>query len=722
VTARSRERGSHAGRPRGHIVPFPPLGLGPQTPVKPVGGDGVSDPVLPRLPDAPEGPGGPVPPGGPSVQQPSPNPAPAPSRPPRSRGSRHRKQSTRKGWLSRKQKLAAVLALVVAAFCFGFANGFGSEASAEPAVQAFLFDWQQGQYAQAAALTDGSAGQVTAELAAAYTDVDATNAFFALKSVTQHGSTAVATFQATVDLAQSGEQWTYTGRFLVTSSGGQWTIHWTPSDINPSLAAGDRLAAVTTFPQRAPITDMNGQPLVTESADYQVGVYPGRLTNEAATAAKFSAATGLDQQQVLGQIQAAPPASFLSLLTLQAGTQAGSFTAEWPKLAKVPGLGYVRQTQRLFDSLEPDTVGQVGTEDSPLLRAEGAAYQPGMTVGQSGLEQTYQDALVGTPTTSIVVVNSAGHTVATLWDAPGHPGTTLQTTLSSTDQRAATTALAAQSGSGEIVAVDAGTGDIRVLASHQNGSMALPDGGSTLTGKVAPGMSFSIVSAAALLSARVAENQPLPCQPTATVGGVTFSYQASGPSTATFASDFATGCGTAFATLSRTLTPSQLTAVERGFGIGSTWHLQVPAFSGSAATASGAAEMAAQAIGQSGVLMSPLGMAMVAAEVDSGVGRAPELIAGQPSATTQAPMSAAGLVELRQLMRLAVKSGAAHAADLPGADVYGQAGMVKTGANAYLSWFVGYRGDLAVAAIETGTTANQAAAALAGDFLKSVAR
>ena len=261
-----------------------------------------------------------MPPGGPSVQQPSPNAAP-PSRPPRSGGSRHRKQTARKSWLSRKQKMAAVLALVVAAFGFGLTDGFGSEASAEPAVQAFLLDWQQGRYAQAAALTDGGAGQVTAELAAAYTDVDATDAFFALKSITQHGSTAVAEFQATVDLAQSGQQWTYTGRFLVTSSGGQWTIHWTPSVINPSLAAGDRLAAVTTFPQRAQITDMNGQPLVTESADYQIGVYPDRLADEAATAAKFSAATGLDEQQVLGQIQAAPPGSFLSLLTLQAGSQ-----------------------------------------------------------------------------------------------------------------------------------------------------------------------------------------------------------------------------------------------------------------------------------------------------------------------------------------------------------------------------------------------------------------
>jgi membrane peptidoglycan carboxypeptidase len=111
---------------------------------------------------------------------------------------------------------------------------------------------------------------------------------------------------------------------------------------------------------------------------------------------------------------------------------------------------------------------------------------------------------------------------------------------------------------------------------------------------------------------------------------------------------------------------------------------------------------------------------MVAAEVDSGVGLSPKLIQSDPADTSQAPMSATSLGQLRQLMRLAVKSGAAHPADLPGGGVYGQAGVVKTGANAYLSWFVGYKGDLAVAAIETGTTASQAAAALAGDFLKTV--
>jgi cell division protein FtsI/penicillin-binding protein 2 len=695
VTARSRERGSHAGRPRGYVLPSPvPPGPGPQAPVRPGGGSANGASV-----------------GGPSIGGPSIGGAV------RVGGSRHRKVPESKARLSGKQKMAAMLAVVVVALSVGFADGFGGEDSAEPTVQAFLLNWQQGKYGQAAALTDGARGKVAAELAAAYTDLDATNAFLAMGPVQQHGDTAVAEYKATVDLAQPGQQWTYTGRFQLTKQGGHWIVDWAPAVINPSLAAGDRLAVVTELPPRAQVENSGGGSLLTQSAGYLIGVYPGRLKNAAATAAKFSRLTGLNPQQVLGQIQAAPPGEFLPLLTLERDR----FSALWPKAAaKVPGISYKHRPERLFGSVAPEVVGGIGTEDSEQLRAAGAAYQPGMTVGLTGLEQTYQDELTGTPTTSVVVVNPAGHTVATLWNSPGRAGIPVQTTLNSKDQAAAQTALAAQPGSGEVVAMDARTGAIRVLASRDRPDPSLPSGGA-LNGQVAPGMAFSIVSAAALLTAGVSENQLMPCEPVPTDGGVTFAYQPTTSATATFASDFATGCGTAFASMAKTLSPSQLTAAEHAFGIGGSWHLRVPAFSGSASVVSGQTDVAAEATGQSGVLMSPLGMAMVAAEVASGVGRAPFLVAGDSPATWQAPLSATALDELRQLMRSAVSKGSAHAAEVSGTKVYGQAGVVKTGKNAYLSWFVGYRGNLAVAAIETGTTASQAAAAaLAGAFLKIV--
>jgi hypothetical protein len=134
---------------------------------------------------------------------------------------------------------------------------------------------------------------------------------------------------------------------------------------------------------------------------------------------------------------------------------------------------------------------------------------------------------------------------------------------------------------------------------------------------------------------------------------------------------------------------------------------------------SGEADVASQATGAGGVLVSPLGMATVAAEVAAGTGHSPVLLPTDSPATWQAPLSGTQLKELRQLMRLAVTSGSAHAADLPGTPVYGQAGVVLSG-NHFLSWFVGYRGQLAVAVLETGTSAAQAAAALAGAFLKAV--
>jgi cell division protein FtsI/penicillin-binding protein 2 len=614
--------------------------------------------------------------------------------------------------------MAATLVVVVGLLTIGFATGFGSEASAEPAAQAFLLDWEQGKYAQAAGLTIGDNRQVMTQLAAAYVDLDATDTFFAMQSVVQHGNSAVATFTATVDLAEGSHQWSYTGRFGLTKKGGQWFIDWSPSVIDPSLGPGDRLAVLTAFGPRAQVEDSAGQPLVVKSMDYHIGVYPGRLTDAAQTAAQFSQLTGLNSQQVLGQIRAAPPRGFLSLLTLDPD----SFHAIWPRLARVRGLSFERRAERLFDT-DDDTgtaglVGDVETEDSSELRDEGAAYQPGVTVGVSGLEQAYQSMLAGTPTTVVVVVDGAGRIVATLWRSPGLAGVPVRTTLDDRYQDAAASALAPQRDSAEIVAVDAQTGGILALASHEAGSVPLPRGG-VLSAKVRPGMAFSIVSAAALLGVGYDADSPLPCRDVATVGGQTFTYQPGRSTAATFASDFAAGCGTALATVSQDLDSAQLAAVEKDFGIGANWDLRLPAFSGSVSDISGAADLAAQATGTGGVLMSPLGMAMVAAEVDAGTGHAPVLIATDPAAAWQAPLSASKLIELRQLMRQAVESGSAHAADVSGSPVYGQAGVVQTGAHAWLSWFVGYRGSMAVAVLETGTGPAQAAASLAGAYLSA---
>jgi len=648
---------------------------------------------------------------------PGPAPAPAPAAPPRNGGHRKPAAPARRPLVPRKAKLAGALIGVAGVITAGFLTGFGKQGSPESTVQAFLLDWQQGNYQQAAAFTTGSRSVVAAQLSSAYSDLNSSATFLSLGPVRQHGDTASATFKATVDVDQGRHQWNYTGHLGLISKNGNWFVNWSPGVINPSLGPGDRLAVTASYPQRAPVTDSAGQSLVPETPAYHIGVIPGRLTSMAKTVRAFSGIAQLDPKQVLGEVRAAPPGQFLSLLTVDPAT----FKTLWPRLSAVPGVGGQVKKERLFVSGTTGAgalTGSVGTENSSALQAAGVAYEPGNTMGLGGLEQTYQDTLAGTPAASVVVVNSAGKELSTLWTAPAHAGTPVKTTLDSGDQAAATRALASRPNSGEIIAVDSGTGDIKALATH-DGPVPLPAGG-PLNTRIAPGMAFSIVSAAAMMNAGMQPGTPMPCNSSEAIGGQTFTYTGQ-KAPATLASDFARGCGTAFASMAAKLTPQQLAASEKAFGIGGDWDLPVQAFPGSAQSASAGAGLASQVTGTSGVLMSPLGMAAVAAEVDSGTGHAPVLVpGGSQAAPSQPPLSPEQLTGLRQMMRGAVLSGTAKTAGSPGAPVYGQAGVTRNGQHGFLSWFVGYRGTTAVAVLQAGNTPQQAAASLAGAFLSQV--
>ena len=228
------------------------------------------------------------------------------------------------------------------------------------------------------------------------------------------------------------------------------------------------------------------------------------------------------------------------------------------------------------------------------------------------------------------------------------------------------------------------------------------------------------MSAAALVEKKnVSPSTSIPCTTSFNVGGQTFTSEGTGEQRP-FSTAFAEGCGTAFAQLSERLTASEWTQVVREFGIGSDWPgLPVAAFSGSVPSTTGQANLAAQTIGQGNVRMSLLSMAMVAATVDAGRWHVPQVLQASDPPTAGAVLDADARNTVRGLMRGAVRSGAAaQAASRPGPQVYGQVGMVRTGSG-WTSLFVGYRGDIAIAAIETGKTPQLSAAALAGAFFSA---
>ena len=614
---------------------------------------------------------------------------------------------------SRRSKIVLAAVLAVGILVIGLATGFGSEPSAEPTAQAFLLNWQQQDYAAAGALTTAPPGTVAADLKGAFAQLDATQMLLSMGSISQHGATAHASFTVSVDLAGPGRVWTYQSRFGMRETGGSWKVEWAPSVVHPSLTQGERLAVLTKFPARASVLDAEGQPLQVPSTVYVLGVRPSRLADPAQTASKFAGLTGLDARQVLGQINSAPPAGFLTLASIDPTTYAKLRSG----LRRVPGLVVEQKAERLYQTEATGLVGSVGSEISPTLRADGTFYLPGTTIGLSGLEQAYQRELVGTPTTEVVAVTSAGATADVLTSWPGTPGTPVRTTIDAKVQGAALSALDGVSASGEIVAVQATTGQVLAVAQRQVADD--PAAPAAFDAKLVPGMAFTIVSAAALLGTNLTASTPITCANSFTVGGQTFTSDGTGE-VRPFSNAFANQCDTAFVGLSERLSASQLTQTVREFGIGADWsQLPVHAFSGSVPSAAGNdAALAAETIGRGNVRMSPLAMAMVAAVVDSGNWHTPIVTQGAPDPAGTA-LNSAAMSALRDLMRTTVRSGAGQAASLPGAPVYGQVGLVHTGST-WTSWFVGFRGNIAFTVIESGKTAQLSAAALAGAFLSAL--
>jgi hypothetical protein len=623
------------------------------------------------------------------------------------------------GLRSRPPLLRVIAAAVAVAFgAAGFAGGLFSSPSAEPTVQAFLLDWQQHSYAAAAALTDGRQPAVAAELRNAYRGLDAAAYYLGMGRITQHGGTAVASFSASVDLGQDGAPWNYQGHFTLHDTSGGWKIDWNPNVINPGLRWGLRLAMVSTTPRRKPLLDSASRPLQTPSTAFVAGVRPGRLSHPAVTARALGRVTGIDAAELLGWILAAPRGSFSELVVFKPR----QYSHLSRRLRRVPGLIIHRERLRLFSSIAPAVVGAVGTEASAALRDQGIAYRPGATVGLSGLQQAYQRDLAGTPTTEVVTETMTGRKIAVLKRWRGQDPQAVRTTINAQVQTAAMNAVASAQGSAAVVAVQASTGRILGVASRTAPHVPRV---SPLGGRYPPGGAFTIVSTGALLTSGMEADKPVRCTRVNDVGGRIFHNVPAEPNLGaepTFATDFAHSCMTAFSGLSERLTGHDLSAAAQGFGLGATWHLPLPSFSGSVVASGGFAQIAADTIGQGSVRASPLAMALVAGEAKTGEWHAPSLVStpGDTQPSRHAPLSAATLSTLRSLMRAAVRTGAAKEANLRGAPVFGQVGTVaiKSGKHhRWASWFVGYRGDVAFAVLAVTHTPGSSAVQIGTSFL-----
>jgi cell division protein FtsI/penicillin-binding protein 2 len=617
-----------------------------------------------------------------------------------------------------------VVAIVALAVAF-----HGGGTSPEPTVAQFLLDWERGQYQQAAALTSGSPAEVASELRSAYRQVNANSLTLRMLGIDQAGGRATASFRATVDLA-TGLQWKYAGSFQLRETGQNWRVVWSPSVIVPGLNAGERLALVNIPTGRQLINAASGQPLTVRSTAYEVGVYPAKLKGSDIRGTADQLANVLHQPQATAILLAGQMGSsltttkfFQELFTLTPA----EYHAAAKQLSAIPGVSVLRQTERLFESIAPDVVGQVGTETAPVLQEEGVPYRSGTTVGESGLQQTFQTRLTGSAGTALVILRDNGVAESFKLLQKGLTGKPVQTTIDYDAQLAANSAMNQASGSAALVAVQAGTGKILAVASHRAAGMPALD---PLAGEYAPGQAFTMVSAAMFLAdGGLKPSDPLPCPASNSVNGHNFYNQPAVPhmrQSTSFAKDFALGCSTALAGASQRMSGANLVKAAEEFGIGAKWSLPLSAgayFPGTVGQPTSEVGLAADTIGRGDVRVSPLAMALAAAVAQSGRFSSPSLVTGEPDpkAAVRAVMSPQVLSQLQQLMRNEVAHGRGAAVNA-GDSVYGQAGVAPFGPHSkrYISWFVGYQGTTAFAVAELVKSPSSSAAPLAGTFLRNI--
>ncbi|MEW9527217.1 penicillin-binding transpeptidase domain-containing protein [Microbispora sp. NPDC049125] len=604
-------------------------------------------------------------------------------------------------------------------------TGCFEEVSPHEAVRDFLVGWQTGDYAAAARRADTDPATVRKELEDARLELDAASIRFSLKKITKNGDTARADFQAEVDLGENNPLWQYDGAVPLHLVGGQWKVQWSPSVIHPDLHPGQRFAVDTDPHVRAPILDRDGNALQVETILHVAGVTPAKVKDPGRLCDELARITGFPQDRLLSRILSAPPQVFVPLATFGAK----KFAQIEAKLKAVSGLTLTTDDPPVAPKSPVQIVGRVSAVTPEAEQQLGGPQRAGDTIGRDGLQKAYQDQLTGSTETKVVILNAkTGRLVKELKAWPGRQNAPVRTTIDSVAQAAGDAAIGG-SRPAALVAVQASTGQIMAVSTSEYNQER-----DALAGKFPAGTAFSIIAADGLLKGGFDPAQKVPCSADRTVGGARF-LQTGGvaSTTSTFRSDFAQGCVTALASLARRTTKQDLLSSAELFGIGVPWGLPLRTFSGSIPASTGDAAVAKIISGQT-AKVSPLSMALVAAAVGSGTWRPPVLVsspATQAPAPDQAPpptpvqpvaLDAGRTATLRELMRMGVTSGAAHAADVPGAPVSGVAALVpyvEKKQRKSLSWFVGWRGDVAVAVMtESGDVAT--ASQIAGSFFRGL--
>ena len=568
-----------------------------------------------------------------------------------------------------------------------------------PAAEKFFRALAIGDTATAAQLSDNP-NEAREALNAAWAGLQATHLDAQVLSSKYAEDTGTVSYRFTWHLPKN-RTWNYDGQLQMARDEGRWEVRWAPSGLHPKLGEHQTFALRADAPPRASVNELGGSDVLVPGYMYhytldatQAG--PALIgTTHAIVEALHPFNNTLTDPQLLAEEASSAPHPVDLGVTLHPDENDKVF----PAIGKLPGIVVTPQAAMLPTDphFAPAVIGEVKKAVIEQLD------------GQAGWR--------------VVSVNQNGVDVAVLHEVEGSPAPSVSITLDRAVQNAAQHAVDTRGGKAMIVVIKPSTGEILAIA--QNGG-ADADGLPATNGLFPPGSTFKMITAGAAIDRDMATpNTMLGCPGHVDIGHRTIpNYGGFDLGVVSMSRAFASSCNTTFAELGSRLPPRGLTQAASRYGIGLDYQVDgITTVTGSVPPTVDLAERTEDGFGQGKVLASPFGMALVAATVDAGKTPVPQLIAGRPTTVEgdNTPISEKMVDSLRPMMRLVVTNGTAKEIAGCCGEVYGKTGEAEFPGGSH-SWFAGYRGDLAFAALIVGGGSSEYAVRMIKVMFESLPR
>jgi penicillin-binding protein 2 len=486
-----------------------------------------------------------------------------------------------------------------------------------------------------------------------------------------------------------------------------------------------------TLALRAPrgtLFDRDGRVLVRNRQAFNISLVREQSRNLDATLSVLAAVTGTpeaDLREVMARHAREPRYRPVVLVHDASPAQVAAVMA---RRLELPDVIVEQVPTRLYpaDRFAAHLLGYVGeVTEQQLARAKSAglqALQTGAIVGQAGVEQTYNEALMGRDGARRVVVNSLGREVETIGEYAATEGKRLQLTIDADLQRAAEDAFAALGYWGAAVALDPRNGEVLSLVSLPaydpnefvggvdratwtalTTDKLRPLQNRALQGRYSPGSTFKIVIALAALEEGVAgPDFKVHCRGGASFYGRFFQcHLRGGHGTVDMRHALEKSCNTYFYTLGNMLGVDRIHRWATALGIGVRTGIDLPheveGIMPSTAWKKArtgekwyAGETISVAIGQGQVSVTPLSLAVMMATVanggtryvphlvravDEGTGWTPVPAPPPPAVIPMTPDHAQALHD--GLWMVVNAAGTGGRGRLPGRDVAGKTGTAQ---------------------------------------------